>query len=105
MISAEVVGQPTQEDLEMMSDDCLEPVAVFFGGRAGISFCLETIITTRSSTMMTLRHQDMNELCQLSSEFKAELMIIAMERIRRSKMNREVAGFALRPAWTQTRLL
>ena len=39
---------------------------------------------------MTLRHQDMNELCQLSSEFKAELMIIAMRR--RREMNREVAG-------------
>ena len=99
VISAEVVGQPTQEDLEMMSDDCLELCRGSFFGEAavlGYPSRLETIITTRSSTMMTLRHQDMNELCQLSSEFKAELMIIAMERIRRSKMNREVAGFALR---------
>ena len=99
VISAEVVGQPTQEDLEMMSDDCLElSRGSFFGEAAVLGYPsrLETIITTRSSTMMTLRHQDMNELCQLSSEFKAELMIIAMERIRRSKMNREVAGFALR---------
>ena len=73
-------------------------LASFFGEAAVLGYPsrLETIITTRSSTMMTLRHQDMNELCQLSSEFKAELMIIAMERIRRSKMNREVAGFALR---------
>ena len=99
VIFAEVIGQPTQEDLERMSDDCLElGRGSFFGEAAVLGYPsrLETIITTRSSTMMTLRLQDMNELCQLSFEFKAELMIIALERMRRSKVNPEVVGFALR---------
>ena len=56
----------------------------FFGELAVLHFTtrLETCVTTRSSNMLSLGEGDMEELCQLSFEFKAELMTVALERMR-----------------------
>ena len=43
----------------------------------GFASRLETIVCTQSCTMMTLSEGHMEELCQLSYEFKAELTVIA----------------------------
>ena len=96
LILREVTGQPNKEDFAQMADSCVELGRGSFFGEAAVlghPSRLETIVTTRSSTMMTLRLQDMMDLCQLSFEFKAKLSIIAFERMRRNRVDREVVEF------------
>jgi CRP-like cAMP-binding protein len=93
LILREVSGQPNQEDFIRMADSCVELCRGSFFGEAAVlghPSRLETIVTTRSSTMMTLRAVDMLDLCQLSFEFKAKLSIIAFERMRRNRVSREI---------------
>ena len=70
----------------------------FFGEPAVLGFAsrLETIVCTRSCTMMTLNLDHMDELCQLSYEFKTELMVIACERMVRNRVPKEVCTWCLR---------
>ena len=99
LILREVIGQSSQEDFAVLADSCLELGRGSFFGEAAVlghPSRLETIVTTRSSTMMTLRFQDMTELCQLSFEFKAKLAIIAFERMRRNRMSREIVEYCAR---------
>ena len=93
LILREVMGQPNQEDFIRLADSCVELCRGSFFGEAAVlghPSRLETIVTTRSSTMMTLRSEDMVDLCQLSFEFKAKLSIIAFERMRRNRVSREI---------------
>lgn len=93
LILREVSGQPVQEDFIRMADSCVELCRGSFFGEAAVlghPSRLETIVTTRSSTMMTLRAVDMLDLCQLSFEFKAKLSIIAFERMRRNRVSRDI---------------
>ena len=98
MLQREVMGQPSEAEFLEMADECVElSRGSFFGEPAVLGYPtrLESIVTSQSSTMMMLRTQDMQELCQLSFEFKAELTIIAMERMRRYRVPREVCEFAI----------
>ena len=99
LILREVMGQPNQEDFAQIADSCVELCRGSFFGEAAVlghPSRLETIVTTRSSTMMTLRVEDMIDLCQLSFEFKAKLSIIAFERMRRNRVAREIVEFCAR---------
>ena len=93
LILREVMGQTNQEDFIQLADSCVELCRGSFFGEAAVlghPSRLETIVTTRSSTMMTLGVHDMADLCQLSFEFKAKLCIIAFERMRRNRTSREI---------------
>jgi len=90
---------PTQEEIIRLVESCMELAqGSFFGETAVLHFTtrLETCITTRSSTMLTLGLNDMEELCQLSFEFKAELMTIAFERMRRNRIKLEMCQWIVR---------
>jgi hypothetical protein len=56
----------------------------------GFTTRLETIITSRSCTMLTMDVHAMEQLCLLNSEFKAELINIALERLRRNRVELDV---------------
>jgi hyperpolarization activated cyclic nucleotide-gated potassium channel 2 len=99
LILREVMGQPNQEDFIQLADSCVELCRGSFFGEAAVlghPSRLETIVTTRSSTMMTLGVHDMADLCQLSFEFKAKLCIIAFERMRRNRTAREIVEYCAR---------
>lgn len=90
---------PTQEQIVKLVGSSMElGRGSFFGETAVLHFTtrLETCITTRSSNMLTLRDNDMEELCQLSSEFKAELMTVALERMRRNRVALDMSQWILR---------
>ena len=93
LILREVMGQANPEEFIQLADSCVELCRGSFFGEAAVlghPSRLETIVTTRSSTMMTLGVHDMSDLCQLSFEFKAKLCIIAFERMRRNRTSREI---------------
>ena len=99
LILREVMGQPNQDDFIQLADSCVELCRGSFFERStvlGHPSRLETIVTTRSSTMMTLGVHDMSDLCQLSFEFKAKLCIIAFERMRRNRTSREIVEYCAR---------
>ena len=99
LLLREIVGQASQEDFMALADSCVELGRGSFFGEAAVlghPSRLETIVTTRSSTMMTLHLQHMTELCQLSFEFKAKLAIIAFERMRRNRVAREIVEYCAR---------
>jgi CRP-like cAMP-binding protein len=99
LILREIIGQPSQEDFLNLADSCVELCAGSFFGEASVlghPSRLETIITTRSSTMMTLSLEDMADLCRLSFEFKAKIAIIALERMRRNRVSLEIVEYCAR---------
>ena len=95
----EMPHNPSIDELQTMVDSCIElGRGSFFGEPAVLGFAsrLETIVCTRSCTMMTLNLDHMDELCQLSYEFKTELMVIACERMVRNRVPKEVCTWCLR---------
>jgi hyperpolarization activated cyclic nucleotide-gated potassium channel 2 len=95
----EMPHNPSTEELQTMVDDVIGlGKGSFFGEPAVLGFAsrLETIVCTQSCTMMTLSEGHMEELCQLSYEFKAELTVIACERMIRNRVPKEVCVWCLR---------
>ena len=95
----EMPHNPSTDELQTMVESCIElGRGSFFGEPAVLGFAsrLETIVCTRSCTMMTLNLDHMDELCQLSYEFKTELMVIACERMVRNRVPKEVCTWCLR---------
>jgi hyperpolarization activated cyclic nucleotide-gated potassium channel 2 len=95
----EMPHNPSTDELQTMVDDVIGlGKGSFFGEPAVLGFAsrLETIVCTQSCTMMTLSEGHMEELCQLSYEFKAELTVIACERMIRNRVPKEVCVWCLR---------
>ena len=82
----------SQEEIMDALDSCVEiGRGSFFGEAAALGYGtrLETIITTSSCTLLRLSEYDILELEDMNPGFRAELMLIAFERMRRNRLARE----------------